>query len=106
MTTTNAAHHWAITPIGATGAPHRGGTAPTHADAWFAAFGAARTALLAGELDDVAFTVDDDIPTAFYSPGRDADGNLDPVEVTVDLTEMHQEGTFAETADRIIAASS
>ena len=57
------------------------------------------------QLDDVAFAVDDDQPTAFYSPGRDEDGNLDPVEVNVALTEMHQESTFAVTADRIVAAS-
>lgn len=105
MTTTNIAHHWTITAVGAPGVPQRSGTAATHAEAWLAAFAAARVSLLAGELDDVAFTVDDDLATAFYSPGRDDDGNLDPVAVTVALTEMYQEGTFAEIADRIVAGT-
>lgn len=106
MTTTNTAHHWTITALGAPRTPHRTGTAATHIGAWLVAFAAARTALLPAELDDVAVTVDDDIATAFYSPGRDAHGNLDPVQVTIDLTEMHQEGTFAATADRIATGSS
>ena len=75
------------------GRQHRRGASSTLADGYSA------------RLDDVAFAVDDDQPTAFYSPGRDEDGNLDPVEVNVALTEMHQESTFAVTADRIVAAS-
>jgi len=37
---------------------------------------------------------------------RDDDGNLDPVQLTIALTEMHQERVFAQTGDRIIAGSS
>jgi hypothetical protein len=104
MNTTAPAHYWSITAIGGSDA-HRVGTADTHTDAWTHALAAGRTALLAGQLDTLAVTVDDDQPTAFYSPGRDEHGDLDPAEVTADLVEIHQTGTAGELADQLIAGS-
>jgi hypothetical protein len=104
VNTTAPATHWAITAIGDPGA-HRAGTAATHTDAWTQALAAGRAALLAGELDTLAVTVDDDQPTAFYDPGRDNHGDLDPADVTADLVEIHQTGTAGELADQLIAGS-
>jgi hypothetical protein len=46
---------------------HRAGTAATRTQAWTHALAAGRSALLAGELDTLAVTVDDDVPTALYT---------------------------------------
>jgi hypothetical protein len=104
MNTTAPAHRWSISAIGDPGA-HRAGIAATHSDAWTQALAAGRAALLAGELKTLAVTVDDDQPIAFYSPGRDERGELDPAEVTADLVEIHQTGTASELADQLIAGS-
>lgn len=84
---------------------YRAGAAGTHTDVWTQALAAARAALLAGELDTLAVTVDDDQPTALYDPGRDEPGELDPADVTADLVEIHQNATAGELADQLIAHS-
>lgn len=102
MNTRTSVHHWTITAIGGTG-QHRSGTAGVYADAWTQALAAGRTALLAGELDTLAVTVDDDQPAAFYNPARDEHGTLDPADVTADLVEMQQRATAGELADQLVA---
>jgi hypothetical protein len=92
MNTANA-HRWAITNIGG----------ETHPEAWTRALAAGRAALLAGELDTLAITVDDEDPAALYSPARDERGALDPADVTAVLVEIHQNATAAMLADRLVA---
>lgn len=105
MNTTAPVHHWTIAAIGDPGL-YRAGVAVTHSDAWLQALAAGRVALLAGELDTLAVTVDDDQATAFYDPARDEHGDLDPADVTADLVEMQQNATAAEVADQLMALSS
>jgi hypothetical protein len=105
MTATAAqTHHWGITSISGTGtASHRAGTATSRTEAWTQALAAGRAALLAGELATLAVTVDDDVPTAHYAPGRDEDGALDPAQVTAALVEIHQAVTAGDLADQLAA---
>jgi hypothetical protein len=104
MTTAIQAHHWGITSIGGIGTPaHRAGTAATRTQAWTHALAAGRAALLAGELDTLAVTVDDDVPTAHYTPGRDEHGVLNPAQVTAALVEIHQVVTAGELAEQLAA---
>jgi hypothetical protein len=104
MTTTTAnTHHWAITSISGIGTPaHRAGTAATRTQAWTHALAAGRAALLAGELDTLAVTVDDDVPTALYDPARHEHGALDPAQVTTALVEIHQAVTAGELAAGVL----
>jgi hypothetical protein len=102
MNTTAQAHPWSVAAIGDS-SPHSAGTAATHTHAWTQALAAGRVALLAGELDTLAVTVDDDQPTTFYSPGRDEHGDLDPADITTDLVEIHQNATAGELADQLAA---
>jgi hypothetical protein len=71
MTTTASAYDWAITAItaisGQSTTPYRAGRATSHAAAWTAALRAGRTALLAGELDSLALTIDDHHCGALYT---------------------------------------
>jgi hypothetical protein len=101
MTTTHS-HPWTITSISGIGTPaHRAGTAPTHTEAWTHALAAGRAALLAAEVDTLAVTVDDEVPTALYTPGRDELGALDPAQVTAALVEIHQAVTAGELAAQL-----
>ena len=102
MNTANA-HRWAITNIGGDPGQQRAGVAETHPEAWTRALAAGRAALLAGELDTLAITVDDEDPAALYSPARDERGALDPADVTAVLVEIHQNATAAMLADRLVA---
>jgi len=102
MTTTTNAHRWTITNIGGDPGQHRVGVAATHTAAWTQALAAGRAALLAGEIDTLAITVDDEYPTAFYTPGRDERGLLDPAQLTAALVDLHQAGTAAEIADQLV----
>jgi hypothetical protein len=80
---------------------HRAGTAATRTEAWTRALAAGRAALLAAELGTLAVTVDDDVPTAHYTPGRDELGALDPAQVTAALVEIHQAVTAGELAEQL-----
>lgn len=57
--------------------------------------------LLAGDLDTLAVTVDDQHPSALYTPGRDEHGALDPAQVTAALVEIHQAVTAGDLADQV-----
>jgi hypothetical protein len=93
-------HRWTIS---AGPAGHRvlhEGSAASHGEAWLAALSAGRAALLDGSAEDIAVTVDDWLPTALYSPARDAAGRVHPDEVTADLVTIYQ----CRTADATAAA--
>lgn len=96
--TTTTEHRWTIAAIGAAAGPYRAGTADTRWGAWIAALTAGRTALLTGTLEDLAIAVDEDKPTAFYSPAVYEGGHLDEAAVTTDLVELHQVGTADDIA--------
>jgi hypothetical protein len=102
MTTTETTYHWAIATIGADSRPHRTGAATTHSAARLRALAAGRAALLAGELDDVAFTVDDDIPTALYTPAGEP-GDYDAADITEDLLEIYQGMTAGGIIDQLVS---
>ena len=106
MTPTMNAHRWSITNIGGDPGQHRAGVAATHTAAWTQALAAGRAALLAGEIGTLAITVDDEYPTAFYTPGRDGRGLLDPAQLTAALVDLHQAGTAAEIADQLVTGCS
>jgi len=97
----NTTYHWAIAAIGADNRPHRTGTAASHSGAWLRALAAGRSALLTGGLDDVAFTVDDDIPTALYTPAGEP-GDYDAADITEDLLEIYQGMTAGEIIDQLV----
>ena len=61
-----------------------------------------RRPLLAGELDDVAFTVDDDIPTALYTPAGET-GEYDAADITEDFVEIYQGMTAGEIVHQLSA---
>lgn len=103
--TTRSDVSWAITAAGDWTRVHRQGTATTRAEAWLAALAAGRAALVAGELDDLAFAVDDALPTAIYHPARDDAGRLDPYEVTATLVEIYQGETAVDVAAAIVGAA-
>ncbi len=106
MTTTASAYDWAITDIGdQTTTPHRAGRASSHAAAWTAALRAARTALLAGELDTLVVTIGDDHCGALYTPARDPHGRIDPDQLTAALVELHQAATAGELTDQLAATT-
>jgi hypothetical protein len=71
--------------------PIRTGTAESATDAWTAAFETGRTALLDGQIRDLAIAVDDEIPTLGYSPSRDRHGRLDSDYVAEDLARLLQD---------------
>jgi hypothetical protein len=96
-------HSWAVAAID--GPAHHWGTADSNAEAWMLALAAGRAALLAGDLDTLAVTVDDEMPTALYAPARDECGSLDPADVTADLVETYQDMTAGEVADRLVAGA-
>jgi hypothetical protein len=81
------AHRWLVSEDSAGLFPINTGSAESEAAAWTAAFAAGREALLAGRIRYLAIAVDDEIPTAGYSPSRDRHGRLDPDQVTEDLDE-------------------
>jgi len=101
-TTTTPTHHWTVAVIGADSRPHRTGTGNSHSDAWLRALAAGRAALLAGELDDVAFTIDDDIPTALYTPAGEP-GTYDAADITEDLLEIYQCMLAGEIIDQLVS---
>jgi hypothetical protein len=94
-------YSWAIADID--GPAHRSGTADSNAEAWMLALAAGRAALLAGDLDTLAVTVDDDIATVLYDPARDEHGKLDPADVTADLVETYQESIAGDVAVQLVA---
>jgi hypothetical protein len=107
MTTTASAYDWAITAIsGQTTTPYRAGRATSHAAAWTAGVRAGRTALLAGELDSLAVTIDDHHCGALYTPARDLHGCIDPDQLTATLIDLHQAATAGELADQLVATTS
>jgi hypothetical protein len=85
-----------------------GGTTASgsHAAAWTAALRAGRTALLAGELDSLAVTIDDHHCGALYTPARDLHGCIDPDQLTATLIDLHQAATAGELADQLVATTS
>lgn len=104
MTTTAPGYGWAITAIGAQNAdPRRSGRATGHAAAWTAALRAARTALLAGELDTLAVTIGDTHCCALYTPARDQHGRIDPDQLTAALLDLHQAAAAGKIADLLIS---
>lgn len=95
---------WYISSVGNWHRPHRSGSAATRADAWIAALAAGRAALLAGELDDVAFAVADALPLAHYHPAPEI-GALDGFAVTAAMVEIYQSQTSADVAAAIAGAT-
>ncbi|MGD9525191.1 hypothetical protein [Pseudonocardia sp.] len=93
-------HRWAISSDPTGDRVLCEGSATSNAEAWLAALSAGRIALLDGTVTDLAVTVDDWLPTALYSPARDAAGRVDPDEVTADLVTIYQ----CRTADATAAA--
>ncbi|MQA12810.1 MAG: hypothetical protein GEV09_01185 [Pseudonocardiaceae bacterium] len=105
-TTTTQRHRWAVTTItepGAQTTAHRAGTTATRTEAWTHALAAGRAALLAGELDTLAITVDDDHASALYTPARDTGGALATAQITAALVEIHQAVTAGDLADQLTA---
>jgi hypothetical protein len=71
------------------------------AEAWSQAL-AGRAALVAGDLDTLAATIDDDpLCSVLYSPARHDHGALDPAEVTAALLEIHQIATIGDLTDML-----
>lgn len=79
---------WMISDDSAGLIPQSSGFAPSASDAWSAAFAAGRAALLTGCIDHLAVAVDDEIPQLTYSPSRDRNGRLDPIQVSCDLEDL------------------
>src|SRR5581483_5702994 len=84
-------HRWLVSEDSAGLLPIRTGTAESATDAWTAAFETGRTALLDGQIRDLAIAVDDEIPTLGYSPSRDRHGRLDSDYVAEDLARLLQD---------------
>ena len=88
-------HRWLISDDSAGLNPVRVGIAKTCGEAWFAALRTGHTVLLDGTIIDLAISVDDELPTLLYSPGRDLSGRLDPAVVGHDLAELARATTTA-----------
>ncbi len=85
---TTQEHRWSITAISAT-TVHRQGVASGLPYTWTEALTAGRVALLAGELDTLAVSIDGELE-AMHTPGLTTDGTLDPQDLTAALVEIHQ----------------
>ncbi|MPZ64539.1 MAG: hypothetical protein GEU83_03140 [Pseudonocardiaceae bacterium] len=106
---TTDTHRWAVTTIAAAGTDHplyHAGTSATRTEAWTQALAAGRAALLNGDLDTLAIGVDDEHPSALYTPARDTHGGLDAAQVTAALVEIHQAVTAVDLADQLVTTSS
>jgi hypothetical protein len=91
---TDQQHSWRIAGI-CDSTTYRVGVAASLREAWTAALAAGRTALLSGQLDDLAASIDGELE-ALHSPGRNRAGELDPAELTADLVETFQSATVSE----------
>lgn len=94
---------WAITAIGSD-AVVDSAEAAGHTAAWTAALRAARAALLTGELDTLAITINNH-RDALYTPARNHHGRIDPDQLTAALIDLHHAATTGDLAHQLTATS-
>lgn len=92
---------WAITAIGSDTVVDSA-DAPDHTAAWTAALRAAHTALLTGELDTLAITINNH-RDALYTPARDHHGRIEPDQLTAALIDLHHAATTSDLAHQLTA---
>lgn len=96
-------HRWSIAPV-ESDTTHREGAAATLPDAWIAALAAGRAALLAGDLNTLAISIDETLEV-LLDPGRDDTGVLDSTVVTAELVQIYQSVTVDHVIDRLVPSA-